>query len=319
MDLHIIDVSNYISAGSEYITHTNGETYLDENGKFRGKVMPVGGVGFLLGVIDTFMFNSIYPCDFAFCFDSAPKIKRDMFKELFPVGEGYKETRSRKPTHIPFNRDLAYQVIQQCGFNAFKVEGYEADDIIATLVKMYHEQYERIYIHTRDGDLAYLVDEKVSIATVGDKGKEINRSNWSYTVDKNQILPYGSATINKLMLGDSGDNIPPIQVEVTRKIQRVMDDDLYEMCADVDMTREVIRRISDNDDYTMRLLDIIIPLKVPEHELTMYSVEFDVNAYNAYSVLCGRRGAKGTHYNSTDKIEDTMNNVLERYIDKRLK
>jgi len=82
-------------------------------------------------------------------------------KELF---EQYKAHRPETPEPLLKQIEYVSELVESFGIKLLKQTGYEADDIIATLVKRFKEQKElygfsEINIVTSDKDLLQLVDE----------------------------------------------------------------------------------------------------------------------------------------------------------------
>lgn len=125
------------------------------------------------------------------------------------------------------------QLLQQAGVSLIAIDGYEADDLIQSVVRQYKDNYDEILIYTPDSDLAVLIDDKVSLKrykSVYSTG-ELNGKHASFfyahkLVTKDNYVEYwsdefskkGPVTIDynaimfyKTTVGDVADNIKGIQ------------------------------------------------------------------------------------------------------------
>lgn len=205
--IHILDASNYIYAGLAYTKYMSVDV-IEVAGYYQDGVVPISGVRFLFKEYMKLIANG----DRAIiAFDSTPTIKYELSKKLYFGERNYKENRigSHKNPNISFTKFFARQIADRLNIPYMYEEGYEADDLIAAFVTKYKHDFDEVAIHTKDGDLAYLVDDNVHIDYVGTKGKYIDKTNYSTEAGpKGSILPYNAAPIYKIINGDTGDNIP---------------------------------------------------------------------------------------------------------------
>ena len=121
------------------------------------------------------------------------------------IYEAYKANRSEAPDELKEQIPVCIEMIEKMGFCAISKPGFEADDIIATLVAKYGSEYQ-INIISGDKDLFALINENVRI--VDSKNKifyDAMLCKEKYGVFPNQICDYLSIT------GDSSDNVPGIK------------------------------------------------------------------------------------------------------------
>jgi 5'-3' exonuclease len=94
------------------------------------------------------------PSHLACCFDFAMTSFRN---ERFP---GYKVSRGETPPpDLEPQFELCREASVALGVPAFEAEGYEADDVIATLTAQLSRRAEQVVVVTTDKDLAQLVTE----------------------------------------------------------------------------------------------------------------------------------------------------------------
>ena len=206
--LSVFDVSSFIHAG-----HVNKRAFLEQyvQKDIPGRSMtwctqrtPAGGTAFLL--------KSVIPVsrrgDVVLCCDRNPTIK----KAMLPT---YKSNRDHKSS-IETDKKLAEYVLNSCGMTVLHADGYEADDIIYTVVRQCYDMYDEIHVYTGDSDLYFLVDNKVSIKPSSSRAKEVTMENFPYQFKKGIEIPYNYAIPYKILHGDSSDCIPPLDKKYAR-------------------------------------------------------------------------------------------------------
>src|SRR5918999_2237210 len=126
--------------------------------------------------------------------------------EVFPE---YKANRSSMPEELKAQLDHLDEILEAMNIPAIRAEGFEADDVLATLSRQVPEGVE-LFIVTGDQDAMQLVDGKVKVlrTTRGvSETKTYGRDEVleEYGVTPEQIPDY------KALTGDSSDNIPGVR------------------------------------------------------------------------------------------------------------
>ena len=126
--------------------------------------------------------------------------------EIYPE---YKAQRSSMPEELRAQLDHLDQILEAMNIPAVRAEGFEADDVLATLSRRIPEDVE-LKIVTGDQDAMQLVDGKVKVlrTTRGvSETKEYGREEVieEYGVTPEQIPDY------KALVGDPSDNIPGVK------------------------------------------------------------------------------------------------------------
>lgn len=203
-DLYIFDVSPFIHAGA-INRYAKLEKLVDMGTTWKTMVTPCGGVSLI--------FNTLYSIlgrgDIVFCCDRNPTIK----KEMIP---GYKGNRDHK-RNIEVEKGVAEYILEHCNATVLARAGYEADDIIYSLVRKNHDVYDNIYIYTGDSDLYFLVDDRVTIKPSSSRAKEVTRYNYEQVLSKYNIK-YNMMTMTKIICGDTSDCIPGIPKEARNAV-----------------------------------------------------------------------------------------------------
>jgi DNA polymerase-1 len=133
---------------------------------------------------------------------AAPTFRHDRYAE-------YKAHREKAPAELPEQFPLVKEVLEALQIPIFEVEGYEADDILATLARKAKEKSNSVLIVTGDRDALQLIDENVKVVTtkkglsdivIYDRAKVVER--WGVPPEK---IPDFLA-----LKGDPSDNIPGV-------------------------------------------------------------------------------------------------------------
>lgn len=283
MILRIFDASNYIWAGA-FSKRVISRGVREDNGEYIANQAPISGVRFLITQIANLVDENtvIMPV-----FDRTPTVKREMYNEAFNDPYGYKGKRATKPFDITFQKDYAEEILRECGFPVQAIEGYEADDVIYTLVETYKYDFEHIYVHTRDSDMSFMVAENVSIAKVGDKGKVINMYNYNTMADLKGCR-YNISHLLKLCRGDVSDNIPGVGWRWGELLDSVLPQEEYQKLGDLDLCRKWIRKVvmenplEPGGHNVLRTFNIVCPLQAPVDELDDSEMDVDLGKLNYF-------------------------------------
>lgn len=311
-ELHLFDASQYIYAGVQSITVGSGVKLV--NGVYRAMEMPCAGV---TNILNTYhQYHKRRGLDVLFCFDSIPTAKRELHTRLFPGLGGYKGKRKAKNPAILVQQEMAVVICKQIGVPFLKLEGFEADDLIASLVEIYRESYDQVVIHSKDSDVFYLVADNVVVEPVLRSGKYINRSNWESAVIKNHTIPYNLLTVNKMREGEPSDNIPYVFAEPMDAIISGLPRHRYHEFGNNQMLRNFIVDIVGTADFrTLGIFDLIAPLKVPEDHLELYDDFPNERLLNAYSMACGCSGFRDNCPVLNEQVDETIAQFVDYYIE----
>jgi 5'-3' exonuclease len=124
------------------------------------------------------------------------------------IPSGYKENREKDLDKMPqelkdFYQQASYlqRAIHELGIPQVRLNDFEADDIIASYVKLLHKDNEIVAV-TSDRDYYQLLRYDISLWD-GMKQKMINKKDWE---EENGITSFQYIDVGALM-GDDGDNI----------------------------------------------------------------------------------------------------------------
>jgi DNA polymerase I len=149
------------------------------------------------------LFDERNPGAFAAVFDPKGKTFRH---EMYPE---YKATRQKTPEDLHAQVPLVEEILGALGVKCLRTEGYEADDLIATLAKRARDEGRECWVVSGDKDLLQLVRGSVKALRPDSSfsyrpfGREDVQAEWG--VSPERILDYLSLT------GDQSDNVPGVK------------------------------------------------------------------------------------------------------------
>ena len=145
------------------------------------------------------LFQERRPEYFAIILDSrTPTFRHEMYPE-------YKATRQKTPDELRAQIPVIEEIAEALGIPLIRVDGVEADDIMATLAGRCRDENRPCYIVSGDKDLLQMVEGPVRVLRPEKGGfREMDRGGVfaSWSVYPEQIVDYLS------LVGDSSDNIP---------------------------------------------------------------------------------------------------------------
>jgi DNA polymerase I len=128
----------------------------------------------------------------------------------FKMYSEYKITRQKAPDDLKFQLSEVVKILKSADISCVSVPGLESDDIIASVVKKYSEDYE-IFIVSGDKDLMQLLTNKsvriVSFSPSKSEYEIIDRNSFikDYGFEPEYIVDYLA------LIGDTIDNVPGVK------------------------------------------------------------------------------------------------------------
>ncbi len=131
--------------------------------------------------------------------------KGDTFRN--EIDSNYKANRQAPPPELTMQLPVAIEWINKMGYKTLGLQGFEADDMIATVVKFAKEKGYIVRVVSHDKDLYQLIDDDKVVLVDAIKRKSINEAACyeKYGVTPKQFIDYQS------ILGDSADNVPGVK------------------------------------------------------------------------------------------------------------
>jgi len=143
------------------------------------------------------------PSHIAIAFDVSRKTFRT---EKFPE---YKANRSSTPDEFRSQMSHLNEMVECFGIRHFELEGYEADDIIASIAKKAQTEKFQVLICTGDRDSFQLVNENVTVLYPKKGVTEMSRMTPRAVYEKYGLTPTQYPDFAALR-GDPSDNLPSV-------------------------------------------------------------------------------------------------------------
>lgn len=185
----MLDFSNLAYLSLFAVTRTPEVLEKDFDGHYRVFVQKVQSI-----------LQKVYSegAEIIFCLDSFPQAKHDIFPQ-------YKQGKNRKKFDLDPKKGLLQALSPVVNFKIAKIKGYEADDLIGSLVKQ--NQEKNIIVVSSDKDLWVLLQYpncNIYDINTGDYATHEIYQN------KFNLQDYKHLTLYKTLWGDSSDNIPNV-------------------------------------------------------------------------------------------------------------
>ena len=123
--------------------------------------------------------------------------------------ESYKAQRERAPESFREQVELLKELLSLMGVEVWQVQGYEADDLMATVVKMVAGEDVEVYLVTGDMDVLQLVGGNVKVVAPK-RGISDTLIYDEETVKREKGVLPSQIPDMKALCGDASDNIPGI-------------------------------------------------------------------------------------------------------------
>jgi DNA polymerase-1 len=143
------------------------------------------------------------PTHVAVAFDVSRKTFRS---EIFPE---YKANRAKTPDEFRSQMSYLHELVTAFGITTFEVEGFEADDIIATISKQAERENAEVFICTGDRDSFQLVNEKTTVLYPKRGVSDLTRMTPEAVQEKYGMSPEQYPDFAALR-GDPSDNLPSV-------------------------------------------------------------------------------------------------------------
>ena len=149
------------------------------------------------------LLSSEKPTHVAVAFDVSRKTFRS---EIFPE---YKANRAKTPDEFRSQMSYLHELVSAFGITQFEVEGYEADDVIATITKRAEKEGAEVFICTGDRDSFQLVNDKTTVLYPKRGVSDLVRMTPDAVQEKYGMSPAQYPDFAALR-GDPSDNLPSI-------------------------------------------------------------------------------------------------------------
>jgi DNA polymerase-1 len=205
------------------------------------------------------------PTHVAVAFDVSRKTFRS---EIFPE---YKANRAKTPDEFRSQMSYLHELVSAFGITTFEVEGFEADDIIATIAKQAERENAEVFICTGDRDSFQLVNEKTTVLYPKRGVSDLVRMTPEAVQEKYGMSPEQYPDFAALR-GDPSDNLPSVPGvgEKTAAKWVVEYGSLHELIANIDKLggkvaqslRDSINDVIRNRELTQLVANVPLDLSI---------------------------------------------------------
>ncbi len=211
------------------------------------------------------LLSSEKPTHVAVAFDVSRKTFRS---EIFPE---YKANRAKTPDEFRSQMSYLHELVTAFGITTFEVEGFEADDIIATIAKQAERENAEVFICTGDRDSFQLVNEKTTVLYPKRGVSDLTRMTPDAVQEKYGMSPEQYPDFAALR-GDPSDNLPSVPGvgEKTAAKWVVEYGSLHELIANIDKLggkvgqslRDSINDVIRNRELTQLVANVPLDLSI---------------------------------------------------------
>lgn len=123
------------------------------------------------------------------------------------IDPNYKANRSPAPEELTMQLPIAIEWIEKMGYKSLSMSGYEADDMIASVVRAASQHGYLVRVVSHDKDLYQLIDDDrvVLVDAISKKVMNERHCEEKYGVHPRQFIDYQS------LIGDTADNVPGVK------------------------------------------------------------------------------------------------------------
>ncbi|AHH10731.1 DNA polymerase I [Borrelia coriaceae] len=266
-----------------------------------------------------FIIKEKNPKNLIVTFDSETETFR---KQKYP---SYKATREAPPDNLIPQIHWIKEGLIKANIPIFEIQGYEADDLIASFSKQAESNNYLTYIISPDKDLLQLMSDQTKILKIENSNFVEMDNNYvmkKFGVNKSQIKDYLS------IVGDKSDNIPGIKgigekgaVKLLREFQTL--NGIYENLDSINNKyKEILLKEKENAFLSYELVSLVEDLELPTLEkFKLENLKEDLltlfEEYSATTLIKSYKAIleKGSITNQTQKsiFEINTTNITHTY------
>jgi DNA polymerase-1 len=217
-------------------------------------------------------------------------IARDSKEESFrkTMYPEYKANRTEPPNELIPQFSLVEELMKKLHFPMWAQPGFEADDLIGSVVTQFQNSFDEIHIASGDKDLMQFVNDKVKILdTMKDKLYGAAEVTEKMGVKPDQIVDYLS------LIGDSSDNIPGVDGIGPKGASNLLSEfgdlkTIYENLEKIKNKKLIEKLVNGKDSayLSQRLVQIKLDMEIPYNvEKLQYALSFDQEMVDFISQL----------------------------------
>jgi len=231
-------------------------------------------------------------------------ITRDAQQKTFrhELAPDYKATRKKMDDDFKSQIPIIQNIIDQLWIKSQIAPWYEADDVIATLVKQYKDSDLSLYIYSADKDLKQLLDDGIFIVDpVKDLPYQKKDFLAEFGFDPQYIVDYLA------LLWDNADNIKWVTWIWEKKAQSLVQhygtiENIYDHLGELDASECKILEWQKEDAYFSKKMVQLAYFDLGETKLDDFKFNFDGNKY--IDIICNQNWIKGLEKPLTEMKKD---------------
>ncbi|MBN2479065.1 MAG: DNA polymerase I [Parachlamydiales bacterium] len=198
----------------------------------------------------------------------------DNKKKRLEVYSEYKMNRKGAPQDLFPQFEMAFEYCQMAGIPALCIEGYEADDTMATIADFSEKNSMETYLCTSDKDLFQMVSPNVFVLNVHKDNLifDEKKVEEKYGIKPKQFLDYLA------IVGDTSDNIPGIQGFGPKAATALLTEyqtleNLLENAQNLsEKKKEILIKETENAKMSKKLATLHLDVKIPK-DLEFYKLK----------------------------------------------
>lgn len=239
--------------------------------------------------------------------------------------EGYKATRLKAPEELVMQFPLVREYLNLAGIPNYEIEGYEADDIIGTIVNQSCQDDYQVEIISSDKDLLQLINPKtdvlLAIKGISNLNKiSVDSLNTIWDIKPEQVIDL------KGLMGDPSDNIPGVKGVGEKTALKLLDEyqSIEGIYDNIDLIKGKLKEKLENDkemafrskELATIIQDIQLPFKI--NDLVLEEIDYSKlkNFYHQYELKTLLNKLNGQ---TNLKIKDDFTfNIVEKMAEENL-
>lgn len=260
-----------------------------------GEVVDITIIYLVVQQIESFRKANQEGCDgevtMSICFDMPSSRKEE------EGGEEYKANRVKRLDETDFERMCTIKdMLESVGYNVYRAEGMEADDLVYGLVSKYKDNFGLTMIYTPDCDLAINIQPYVGVmrykAAIGGYIR-IGVRTFEEILSKELKcnMPYNALLIFKSTVGDSSDGIKGIKGFGPKAFDKMVCElgnsvDWKEDFQNPEKAKGILERVFEGEklEQALNSLKLVSPIEVSDEILTApISRERNTAVYELYN------------------------------------
>ena len=210
--------------------------------------------------------------------------KGDTFRN--EIDPNYKAHRKAPPEELTMQLPIAIEWIDKMGYKTLGQSGFEADDMIASVVKQAKKKGYNVRVVSHDKDLYQLIDDGKVVVVDAVKNKVMDEEACieKYGVSPKQFIDYQS------ILGDSADNVPGVKGIGKVGAEKLLKeygslDNIYENLATIKGANQKKLIASKDDAYMSKQLVTLRDDVFDEFDFEEYKMDVKNPFLNIYDEL----------------------------------